>query len=154
MRLVVDVQPLAVRILHLLDQSLYQGFAEAAALVRRVDDRVEQECVLAAVPAGVDEADERFTVEGANPGETVPAQPARPRRDLAHAIAEGSGMQVGQLLVLDREADSEFSALVHAAQHCGPDRFGYRPVGRFEQIRSEPLPLFGRTTMGLRLSAI
>ena len=45
MRLVVDVQPLAAGIPHLLDQSLYQGLAQAAALVRRVDDRVEQECV-------------------------------------------------------------------------------------------------------------
>jgi hypothetical protein len=63
----------------------------------------------------VDEANKRFTVEGANPRETVLAQPARPRRDLAHAIAEGSGMQVGQLLVLDREADSQLSAPAHAA---------------------------------------
>lgn len=63
----------------------------------------------------MDEADERFTLEGTNLRETVPAQPAPPRRDLAHPIAKGSGMQVGQLLVLDREADSEFSALVHAA---------------------------------------
>jgi hypothetical protein len=50
---------------------VHEGPTDAAALVRRVDDGIEQKGVRATVPAGVDEADDRVTVEGTYPGEAV-----------------------------------------------------------------------------------
>lgn len=74
MGFVVDVQPLAARDDDLLDEEVDQSLCDTAPLVVGVDDSVEEEGVQAAVPAGVHESDQLFTVEGADPGEAVPFQ--------------------------------------------------------------------------------
>ena len=58
MWLVVDVEPLAARGAHLLDELPDQLAPHSLPLVIRVDDSVEEERVESSVPAGVDKADE------------------------------------------------------------------------------------------------
>jgi len=106
-RFVVDVQPLAAGRRDLLDEEVDEGARDAAPLVGGVDDGVEEEGVKAAVPAGVHEADQRVTAEGADPGQAVPFQAYRPWLRTVPWAAERSRVQVGERVVIDGEPDDQ-----------------------------------------------
>lgn len=58
MRLVVHVEPIAARCSRLIDYRSHQPCPDPTALPIRVNGRVQQEGVRAAIPAGINETDE------------------------------------------------------------------------------------------------
>ena len=71
MRLEIDMQPARPALPGELDRSGHQGGADALALRIRIDDGVEQEGVLPAVPGDIDEADETNAGIGAEVSEAA-----------------------------------------------------------------------------------
>jgi hypothetical protein len=78
---VIDVKPLAPRLLRYHCGPSYQLLADALVLVVGVYCGVQDEGVRAPVPAHVDEPDERLVVEGADPRQTVAFEPLPPELD-------------------------------------------------------------------------
>jgi len=113
MGFIVDVQPLAACGGGLIGEGLHERTSDASPLVVRVHDGVQNEGVGPAVPASVDEPDERVDVEGADPAQTVLLQPVLPGLHSAQGGAEGSSVQVRHRLVVDGEANTQVQVTIH-----------------------------------------
>lgn len=105
MRLVVHVEPIAACCRRLIDNRSHQTCPDPTALAVRVNGRIEQEGVRAAIPAGMNEADEPLIDERTDPGQAVTLKPLSPGCDTRQQITGRSGVQGGKLLVDDGELD-------------------------------------------------
>ena len=86
------MQPLTPSGCCLRGEGLHEGAADAPSLVVGVDSRVECEGMRAAVPAGVDETDQRTAIEGADPGQAVAVlRRSAPSRSLGAVYRSASG---------------------------------------------------------------
>ena len=92
MGLIIGVQPCATGGSSLVNQGFNEGSSDPVTLMVGVDDRVKDEGVRPTVPAAIDEPDQCWPVEGADPRQGVSLEAFTPWRWWPRRVAERSSV--------------------------------------------------------------